>query len=181
MCFSSGLKLSYPRELIFSSFLLQTRCTLFWWWYLLFISLWCSSHPHGCGNCHPGDWQKHVCAQTTSGICFDSSCWKHNSKIIELLMIISFKTNQYVSSIWQTAIKRRNKPEPVNHWLDRAKGAYSDQLIEDTKIFLKVLVLYLPLPIYWALFDQQVCKSLKDEKWNHIPAQFSSKSTVNMP
>ena len=37
-----------------------------------------------------------------------------------------------------------------------AKGKYSAQLIADTKILLKLLVLYLPLPIYWALFDQQV-------------------------
>ena len=37
-----------------------------------------------------------------------------------------------------------------------AKEKYSAQLIADTKILLKLLVLYLPLPIYWALFDQQV-------------------------
>ena len=37
-----------------------------------------------------------------------------------------------------------------------AEGKYSAQLIADTKILLKLLVLYLPLPIYWALFDQQV-------------------------
>merc|ERR1712241_153390 len=53
------------------------------------------------------------------------------------------------------AIKKRSSGVRVNHWLDHAKGKYSDQLIEDTKILLKVLVLYLPLPVYWALFDQQ--------------------------
>ena len=41
------------------------------------------------------------------------------------------------------------------HFLDRAKERYP-KYIEDTKILLKVLVLYLPLPVYWALFDQQV-------------------------
>ena len=54
--------------------------------------------------------------------------------------------------------KSEEKPE---HWLDHAKGKYSNQLVEDTKILIKVLVLYLPLPIYWALFDQQVIKIIK--------------------
>jgi solute carrier family 15 oligopeptide transporter 1 len=40
--------------------------------------------------------------------------------------------------------------------LDHAKGGiYDSKLIEDTKTLLRVLVLYLPLPVFWALFDQQ--------------------------
>ena len=54
--------------------------------------------------------------------------------------------------------KRFSSTEKPEHWLDHAKDKYTPQLIEDTKILLKVLVLYLPLPVYWALFDQQVSK-----------------------
>lgn len=45
--------------------------------------------------------------------------------------------------------------EKKDHWLDHAKGKYDSKLIEDTKILLRVLLLYLPLPVFWALFDQQ--------------------------
>jgi len=60
-------------------------------------------------------------------------------------------------SIWYATKKRiqSSSSEKPEHWLDHAKGKYSAQLIADTKILLKLLVLYLPLPIYWALFDQQ--------------------------
>lgn len=44
-----------------------------------------------------------------------------------------------------------------DHWLDHAKDKYDAQLIDDVKILFRVLVLYLPLPVFWALFDQQVC------------------------
>ena len=53
---------------------------------------------------------------------------------------------------------RQKKVAGETHFLDRAKSNphYKKSLIEDTKILLKVLVLFLPLPVYWALFDQQV-------------------------
>lgn len=44
-----------------------------------------------------------------------------------------------------------------DHWLDKAQDKYDVEFIEDVKAALRVLVLYIPLPIFWALFDQQVC------------------------
>lgn len=41
------------------------------------------------------------------------------------------------------------------HWLDYAESKYGTQLINDIKSVLRVLVLFLPLPVFWALFDQQ--------------------------
>ncbi|KAM4790241.1 solute carrier family 15 member 1 [Cyanocitta cristata] len=41
------------------------------------------------------------------------------------------------------------------HWLDWASEKYDKQLIAQTKMVLKVLFLYIPLPMFWALFDQQ--------------------------
>lgn len=41
------------------------------------------------------------------------------------------------------------------HWLDYAEAKYGQQLINDIKSVLRVLVLFLPLPVFWALFDQQ--------------------------
>ncbi|XP_061579061.1 solute carrier family 15 member 2 [Cololabis saira] len=41
------------------------------------------------------------------------------------------------------------------HWLDWAEEKYSKSLIQEIKMVLRVLVLYIPLPMFWALFDQQ--------------------------
>uniref|UniRef100_A0AAQ5X8H1 Solute carrier family 15 member 2 n=1 Tax=Amphiprion ocellaris TaxID=80972 RepID=A0AAQ5X8H1_AMPOC len=51
----------------------------------------------------------------------------------------------------------RSKHEPRrSHWLDWAEEKYSKRLIQEIKMVLRVLVLYIPLPMFWALFDQQV-------------------------
>uniref|UniRef100_A0AAY5KHB3 Solute carrier family 15 member 2 n=1 Tax=Esox lucius TaxID=8010 RepID=A0AAY5KHB3_ESOLU len=42
------------------------------------------------------------------------------------------------------------------HWLDWAEEKYPRRLIHEIKMVLRVLVLYIPLPMFWALFDQQV-------------------------
>ena len=61
-----------------------------------------------------------------------------------------------VSSIFY-ALKAKLTGKEVTggeHWLDAAKSKYDSQLVEDTKCVLRVLVLYLPVPVWWALFDQ---------------------------
>ena len=61
--------------------------------------------------------------------------------------------SQVLGSIWY-ANKQPKNPGEI-HWLDRAKGIYRDDLVEDTKVLLKMLALYLPLPVFWALLKQQ--------------------------
>ncbi|XP_068446581.1 solute carrier family 15 member 1b [Clinocottus analis] len=41
------------------------------------------------------------------------------------------------------------------HWMDWADEKYDKLLIAQVKMVLKVLFLYIPLPMFWALFDQQ--------------------------
>ncbi|KAM6978791.1 solute carrier family 15 member 2 [Tautogolabrus adspersus] len=57
------------------------------------------------------------------------------------------------------AIKKRSKRSkhdpPRKHWLDWAEDKYSKRLIQEIKMVLRVLVLFIPLPMFWALFDQQ--------------------------
>lgn len=45
--------------------------------------------------------------------------------------------------------------EKRGHWLDHAEDKYDRALIDDVKALLRVLVLFIPLPVFWALFDQQ--------------------------
>jgi dipeptide/tripeptide permease len=42
-----------------------------------------------------------------------------------------------------------------SHWLDHSDRRYSPELIEDVKALCKVIIVFLPLPIFWALYDQQ--------------------------
>ncbi|XP_023179644.2 peptide transporter family 1-like isoform X1 [Drosophila hydei] len=61
------------------------------------------------------------------------------------------------STIW-TAITtkcKEKKTNPREHWLDYADKKYDRRMIEDVKVLMRVLFLYLPLPVFWALFDQQ--------------------------
>lgn len=50
---------------------------------------------------------------------------------------------------------RSKYDSPRKHWLDWAEEKYSKRLIQEIKMVLRVLVLYIPLPMFWALFDQQ--------------------------
>uniref|UniRef100_A0A7G3AMI3 Oligopeptide transporter 1 n=1 Tax=Lutzomyia longipalpis TaxID=7200 RepID=A0A7G3AMI3_LUTLO len=50
---------------------------------------------------------------------------------------------------------KEKKVNPRSHWLEYAEPKYGKTLVKDVKILLKILVLYLPLPFFWALFDQQ--------------------------
>ncbi|XP_014455978.1 solute carrier family 15 member 1 isoform X1 [Alligator mississippiensis] len=52
--------------------------------------------------------------------------------------------------------RHRSKQFPKReHWLDWASEKYDNRLITQTKMVLRVLFLYIPLPMFWALFDQQ--------------------------
>ncbi|CAL7933595.1 unnamed protein product [Xylocopa violacea] len=48
-----------------------------------------------------------------------------------------------------------SKGEKREHWLDYADDKYEKSQIDDIKAALQVMVLFIPIPIFWALFDQQ--------------------------
>nr|XP_047928184.1 solute carrier family 15 member 2 isoform X5 [Anser cygnoides] len=53
-------------------------------------------------------------------------------------------------------LKNRSHHIPKrDHWLDWASEKYSKQLIGEVKMVTRVLFLFIPLPMFWALFDQQ--------------------------
>uniref|UniRef100_A0A8C6VG82 Solute carrier family 15 member 2 n=1 Tax=Naja naja TaxID=35670 RepID=A0A8C6VG82_NAJNA len=53
-------------------------------------------------------------------------------------------------------IRNRSSEIPKReHWLDWASEKYSNQLITEVKMVTRVLFLFIPLPMFWALFDQQ--------------------------
>ncbi|KAK2849972.1 hypothetical protein Q7C36_008755 [Tachysurus vachellii] len=50
---------------------------------------------------------------------------------------------------------RSSKVPKKEHWLDWAEERYDKLLIAQIKMVLKVLCLYIPLPMFWTLFDQK--------------------------
>ncbi len=71
----------------------------------------------------------------------------------------------------QHAIKRKfkSKGEKHDHWLDFASDKFEKQLIEDVKRVLSVSFVFIPLPVFWALYDQQV---------NKLPVKHKASFTV---
>ncbi len=56
--------------------------------------------------------------------------------------------------------KRANVREGVllerkEHWLDWAVPPYSATFVQGYKDFFKILAVFIPLPVYWALYNQQ--------------------------
>ncbi|XP_009864381.1 PREDICTED: solute carrier family 15 member 1, partial [Apaloderma vittatum] len=82
-------------------------------------------------------------------------------------------------------IRHRSKRFPKrDHWLDWASEKYDKRLIAQTKLVLKVLFLYIPLPMFWALFDQQGSRwtlqaTTMDGDFGAIQIQPDQMQTVN--
>ncbi|XP_078700672.1 solute carrier family 15 member 1-like isoform X1 [Branchiostoma floridae x Branchiostoma belcheri] len=64
-----------------------------------------------------------------------------------------------VSKAMGNAVKNRcsrSKGESRDHWMDYCDtNIYSPRLVRDIKLVLHVMIMFLPLPIYWTLFSQQ--------------------------
>uniref|UniRef100_A0A8C3IS84 Solute carrier family 15 member 1 n=1 Tax=Chrysemys picta bellii TaxID=8478 RepID=A0A8C3IS84_CHRPI len=79
---------------------------------------------------------------------------------------------------------RRKQFPKREHWLDWASEKYDKRLITQTKMVLRVLFLYIPLPMFWALFDQQGSRwtlqaTTMDGNFGAIQIQPDQMQTVN--
>lgn len=52
------------------------------------------------------------------------------------------------------ARNKKNKTDGT-HWLDCACERYGEELVEDVKKILKILIIFAPIPIYWSVYMQQ--------------------------
>uniref|UniRef100_A0A8B9WNH3 Solute carrier family 15 member 2 n=1 Tax=Bos mutus grunniens TaxID=30521 RepID=A0A8B9WNH3_BOSMU len=109
--------------------------------------------------------------------CFGKDCYALAFGVPGLLMLIALVVfamgsklyrksppegnilNQVVKCIWfaiSSRFKNHSGDNPKReHWLDWAAEKYPKQLIMDVKALTRVLFLYIPLPMFWALLDQQ--------------------------
>jgi len=110
--------------------------------------------------------------------CFGEDCYALAFGVPGLLMVIALVVfamgskiyrkpppegnivTQVAKCIWFAISNRFNNRSgdipKRQHWLDWAAEKYPKQLIMDVKALTRVLFLYIPLPMFWALLDQQV-------------------------
>lgn len=110
----------------------------------------------------------------TSVQCFDDDCYPLAFGIPACLMVISVvffivgspfyikspAGNNVIGRLFGcvgTAIAGRCKKKggPREHWLDYSEEKYGKDFVTDVKAVLRVLFMFIPLPVFWALFDQQ--------------------------
>uniref|UniRef100_A0A3Q2C9H8 Solute carrier family 15 member 1a n=1 Tax=Cyprinodon variegatus TaxID=28743 RepID=A0A3Q2C9H8_CYPVA len=69
---------------------------------------------------------------------------------------IMFKVSKCIGFAIKNRYRHRSKQYPKKeHWMDWAEEKYDKLLIAQIKIALRVLFLYIPLPMFWTLFDQK--------------------------
>uniref|UniRef100_A0A4X1US43 Solute carrier family 15 member 1 n=1 Tax=Sus scrofa TaxID=9823 RepID=A0A4X1US43_PIG len=67
--------------------------------------------------------------------------------------------------------RHRSKKFPKReHWLDWAKEKYDERLICQIKMVTRVMFLYIPLPMFWALFDQQGLLKIQPDQMQTVNA-----------
>ncbi|EHH58675.1 hypothetical protein EGM_08584 [Macaca fascicularis] len=67
--------------------------------------------------------------------------------------------------------RHRSKAFPKReHWLDWAKEKYDERLISQIKMVMRVMFLYIPLPMFWALFDQQGALEIQPDQMQTVNA-----------
>ena len=49
-----------------------------------------------------------------------------------------------------------SKGEKHEHWLYYASDKYPKKFVEEVRRVLSVAFIYIPLPVFWTLYDQQV-------------------------
>ena len=67
---------------------------------------------------------------------------------------MNYESSNMPRFCFQRAVKKKCNGEHAEHWMDLARDKYDGQLVEDVKSLLRVLVIFIPLPVFWALFDQ---------------------------
>ncbi|XP_052870615.1 peptide transporter family 1-like, partial [Anopheles cruzii] len=68
------------------------------------------------------------------------------------MIVLVFKC---ITNALSVRSEEKTSASPREHWLDYAEAKYGKGIVGDIKSLLKILILYIPLPVFWALFDQQ--------------------------
>uniref|UniRef100_A0A669CI78 Solute carrier family 15 member 1 n=1 Tax=Oreochromis niloticus TaxID=8128 RepID=A0A669CI78_ORENI len=90
----------------------------------------------------------------TCGIHIQQECYPLAFGVPAALMVVAL-SKDFIIKIIILQLHRSSQYPKREHWMDWAEEKYDKLLIAQVKMALKVLFLYIPLPMFWALFDQQ--------------------------
>ena len=132
---------------------------MFWRRILLLIGIWNDNDCSDCCHHNVYPWKKLLHHQSSRRINNSPSYLQYLCKFLQFIFFGYLATKSiYIYYSHQYAVKKKmcSKEKP-DHWLDHAREKYPDNLLEDTKSLLKLLVLFIPFfPIESALADQAV-------------------------
>uniref|UniRef100_A0A3P9NI35 Solute carrier family 15 member 1 n=1 Tax=Poecilia reticulata TaxID=8081 RepID=A0A3P9NI35_POERE len=98
---------------------------------------------------------------------------------------IMLKVSKCIGFAIKNRFRHRSKQYPKKeHWMDWAEEKYDKLLIAQIKIALRVLLLYIPLPMFWTLFDQKGSRwtlqaTTMDGNFGSIVIQPDQMQTIN--
>uniref|UniRef100_A0A3B3Y7H0 Solute carrier family 15 member 1a n=1 Tax=Poecilia mexicana TaxID=48701 RepID=A0A3B3Y7H0_9TELE len=98
---------------------------------------------------------------------------------------IMLKVSKCIGFAIKNRYRHRSRKYPKKeHWMDWAEEKYDKLLIAQIKIALRVLLLYIPLPMFWTLFDQKGSRwtlqaTTMDGNFGSIVIQPDQMQTIN--
>lgn len=93
------------------------------------------------------------------GCCFyEKEEPQHNNVLFQVISCVSH-------GVWNKIKGKGNSDDDI---LACAIGKYSDTFVHDVRCFMRIIVLFIPLPIYWSLYAQQ------DSSWTFQAAQLNT-------
>ncbi|XP_055305343.1 peptide transporter family 1-like, partial [Sitodiplosis mosellana] len=111
------------------------------------------AHCFGDNDCFPLAFGVPAILMITSLVFFiiGKSSYTYVKTAEENMIIRMFKC---IANAISTKYRERST-NPRENLLDYSIDKYGAQLVSETRVMLKILLLYLPLPFFWSLFDQQ--------------------------
>lgn len=73
--------------------------------------------------------------------------------------ITYYSWNRFVFVCFKYALRTKifSSVPNTTHWLDNAKGVFTETEISETKTALRAISVFVTFPIFYALYEQQVC------------------------
>ncbi|XP_074602012.1 solute carrier family 15 member 2-like [Brevipalpus obovatus] len=109
------------------------------------------------GDCFPLAFGVPAALMTVATALFIAG--KSSYRIVEVakgnVIFQYFHCNFYAFGLRIKSLFNSSDVKHREHWLDHADTKFTSNLIRDVKCVNRVLFLYIPLPLFWALFDQQ--------------------------
>ncbi len=65
------------------------------------------------------------------------------------------QTIKCVYSALRNRFKQRKCSVKHEHWLEYADEVYSKELVDSIKVLFRIIVVFLPLPVFWGVYEQQ--------------------------